>query len=84
LAIRPKLLLLDEPFGALDALTRGNLQEQLMQICTRYEITAVMVTHDVDEAVFLSDRIIMLTNGPGAKIGGILKVDIPRLRKRLE
>lgn len=67
LAIRPKLLLLDEPFGALDALTRGNLQEQLMQICTRYQITAVMVTHDVDEAVFLSDRIVMLTNGPGSK-----------------
>jgi bicarbonate transport system ATP-binding protein len=84
LSIRPKLLLLDEPFGALDALTRGNLQEQLMQICARYEITAIMVTHDVDEAVFLSDRIVMLTNGPGSKIGGILEVDIPRPRTRLE
>lgn len=84
LSIRPKLLLLDEPFGALDALTRGNLQEQLMQICSRYEITAVMVTHDVDEAVFLSDRIVMLTNGPGSKIGGILEVDIPRPRQRME
>jgi len=84
LAIRPKLLLLDEPFGALDALTRGNLQEQLMQICDRYQITAVMVTHDVDEAVLLSDRIVMLTNGPKSKIGGILTVDIPRPRQRME
>jgi bicarbonate transport system ATP-binding protein len=84
LAIRPKLLLLDEPFGALDALTRGNLQEQLMQICEENEVTGVMVTHDVDEAVLLSDRIVMLTNGPGSKIGQILEVDIPRPRKRME
>lgn len=84
LAIRPKLLLLDEPFGALDALTRGNLQEQLMEICEEHEVTAVMVTHDVDEAVLLSDRIVMLTNGPGSKIGQILEVDIPRPRKRME
>jgi bicarbonate transport system ATP-binding protein len=84
LSIRPKLLLLDEPFGALDALTRGSLQEQLMQICDRYQITAVMVTHDVDEAVLLSDKIVMLTNGPGSKIGGILEVDIPRPRQRME
>uniref|UniRef100_B8HN95 Nitrate ABC transporter, ATPase subunits C and D n=1 Tax=Cyanothece sp. (strain PCC 7425 / ATCC 29141) TaxID=395961 RepID=B8HN95_CYAP4 len=84
LAIRPKLLLLDEPFGALDALTRGNLQEQLMRICEENHVTAVMVTHDVDEAVLLSDRIVMLTNGPGSKIGGILEVDIPRPRKRME
>lgn len=84
LATRPKLLLLDEPFGALDALTRGNLQEQLMQICDENQVTAVMVTHDVDEAVLLSDRIIMLTNGPASKIGGILEVDIPRPRKRME
>jgi bicarbonate transport system ATP-binding protein len=84
LAIRPKLLLLDEPFGALDALTRGNLQEQLMQICEENEVTAVMVTHDVDEAVLLSDRIVMLTNGPESKIGDILEVDIPRPRKRME
>ncbi|MFN6337548.1 MAG: nitrate ABC transporter ATP-binding protein [Cyanobacteriota bacterium] len=83
LAIKPKLLLLDEPFGALDALTRGNLQEKLMQICNEHELTAVMVTHDVDEAVLLSDRIVMLTNGPGSKIGGILEVDIPRPRQRL-
>jgi len=84
LAIRPKLLLLDEPFGALDALTRGNLQEQLMQICQENQVTAVMVTHDVDEAVLLSDRIVMLTNGPESKIGDILEVDIPRPRKRME
>jgi bicarbonate transport system ATP-binding protein len=84
LALRPKLLLLDEPFGALDALTRGNLQEQLMKICEENEVTAVMVTHDVDEAVLLSDRIVMLTNGPESKIGQILDVDIPRPRKRME
>jgi bicarbonate transport system ATP-binding protein len=84
LAIRPKLLLLDEPFGALDALTRGNLQEKLMQICNEHELTAVMVTHDVDEAVLLSDRIVMLTNGPGSKIGNILEVDIPRPRQRMD
>ena len=84
LAIRPKLLLLDEPFGALDALTRGNLQTQLMRICDENQVTAVMVTHDVDEAVLLSDRIVMLTNGPGAEIGQILDVDIPRPRKRME
>ncbi|NJM69198.1 MAG: ABC transporter substrate-binding protein [Scytonema sp. RU_4_4] len=84
LAIRPKLLLLDEPFGALDALTRGNLQEQLMKICQENQVTAIMVTHDVDEAVLLSDRIVMLTNGPGSKIGQILEVDIPRPRKRME
>ncbi|MFB2919383.1 MULTISPECIES: nitrate ABC transporter ATP-binding protein [Aerosakkonema] len=84
LAIRPKLLLLDEPFGALDALTRGNLQEQLMKICEENQVTAVMVTHDVDEAVLLSDRIVMLTNGPESKIGQILEVDIPRPRKRME
>ncbi|QYX32355.1 nitrate ABC transporter ATP-binding protein [Sphaerospermopsis torques-reginae] len=84
LATRPKLLLLDEPFGALDALTRGNLQEQLMQICNEHKITCVMVTHDVDEALLLSDRIVMLTNGPEAHIGQILEVPIPRPRQRLE
>ncbi|MGC1395691.1 MAG: nitrate ABC transporter ATP-binding protein, partial [Coleofasciculaceae cyanobacterium] len=84
LALRPKLLLLDEPFGALDALTRGNLQEQLMKICEENQVTGIMVTHDVDEAVLLSDRIVMLTNGPGSKIGQILDVDIPRPRKRME
>jgi nitrate/nitrite transport system ATP-binding protein len=84
LAIRPKVLLLDEPFGALDALTRGNLQEQLMQICQEYHMTCVMVTHDVDEALLLSDRVVMLTNGPEAHIGQILDVPIPRPRHRLE
>ncbi len=83
-SIRPKVLLLDEPFGALDALTRGGLQERLMQICEENQVTAVMVTHDIDEALLLSDRIIMLTNGPESKIGQILDVDIPRPRKRLE
>jgi nitrate/nitrite transport system ATP-binding protein len=84
LAIRPKLLLLDEPFGALDALTRGGLQEKLMKICNEHKLTCVMVTHDVDEALLLSDRIVMLTNGPEAHIGQILEVNIPRPRKRLE
>jgi nitrate/nitrite transport system ATP-binding protein len=84
LAIRPKVLLLDEPFGALDALTRGNLQEQLMQICQEYKTTCVMVTHDVDEALLLSDRVVMLTNGPEAHIGRILNVDFPRPRKRMD
>lgn len=84
LAIRPKLLLLDEPFGALDALTRGGLQEQLMKICEESHLTCVMVTHDVDEALLLSDRIIMLTNGPESHIGQILEVEIPRPRQRLE
>jgi len=69
LAIQPRLLLLDEPFGALDALTRGNLQQQLMQICQQAGVTTVMVTHDVDEALLLSDRVVMLTNGPEAGIG---------------
>ncbi|MEY3963467.1 MAG: hypothetical protein RLZZ106_722 [Cyanobacteriota bacterium] len=84
LAIRPKLLLLDEPFGALDALTRGNLQQQLMQICQQAGVTTVMVTHDVDEALLLSDRVVCLTNGPAAGIGQILTVDLPRPRQRLE
>ena len=84
LAIRPKLLLLDEPFGALDALTRGNLQQQLMQICQQAGVTTVMVTHSVDEALLLSDRVVCLTNGPAASIGQILKVNLARPRQRLE
>ncbi len=84
LALRPKVLLLDEPFGALDALTRGNLQEQLMQICQENHVTCLMVTHDVDEALLLSDRVVMLTNGPSAEIGQILDVPIPRPRHRLD
>ena len=84
LSIEPKLLLLDEPFGALDALTRGNLQQQLMQICQQAGVTTVMVTHDVDEALLLSDRVVCLTNGPEAGIGQILRVNLPRPRQRLE
>lgn len=84
LAISPKMLLLDEPFGALDALTRGNLQAQLMEICQAAQITCLMVTHDVDEALLLSDRVVLMTNGPEAHIGQILEVNIPRPRQRLE
>jgi nitrate/nitrite transport system ATP-binding protein len=84
LAIRPKLLLLDEPFGALDALTRGGLQDQLMRILAESQATCVMVTHDVDEALLLSDRVVMLTNGPESYIGQILEVPIPRPRQRME
>jgi nitrate/nitrite transport system ATP-binding protein len=84
LAIRPKLLLLDEPFGALDALTRGGLQEQLMKICQENEVTCVMVTHDVDEALLLSDRIVLMTNGPEAHVGQIVDVPFPRPRERME
>ncbi|MBC1196542.1 ABC transporter substrate-binding protein [Microcystis aeruginosa BLCCF158] len=84
LALRPKVLLLDEPFGALDALTRGNLQERLMEIVEESHVTCIMVTHDVDEALLLSDRVVMLTTGPEAHIGQILDVPIPRPRHRLE
>jgi nitrate/nitrite transport system ATP-binding protein len=84
LAIRPKLLLLDEPFGALDALTRGGLQEQLMRICEESHVTCVMVTHDVDEALLLSDRIVLLTNGPEAHVGQIVDVPFPRPRSRMD
>ncbi|WP_269530789.1 ABC transporter ATP-binding protein [Chitinimonas sp. BJYL2] len=83
LAIEPKVLLLDEPFGALDALTRAHLQDELVKIVERAGTTAIMVTHDVDEAVLLSDRIVMMTNGPAATIGEILSVDLPRPRERL-
>ncbi len=83
LAIEPKMLLLDEPFGALDALTRANLQDELLKIVDKTGATVLMVTHDVDEAVLLSDRIVMMTNGPAARIGGVLDVDLPRPRERL-
>jgi len=83
LAMEPKVLLLDEPFGALDALTRAHLQDELMKIAQATHSTVMMVTHDVDEAVLLSDRIVMLTNGPAATIGEILSVDLPRPRDRL-
>jgi nitrate/nitrite transport system ATP-binding protein len=84
LAMEPKVLLLDEPFGALDALTRANLQDELMKIMQKTQCTAVMVTHDVDEAVLLSDRIVMMTNGPAAEIGEILEVNLAKPRNRLE
>jgi nitrate/nitrite transport system ATP-binding protein len=84
LAMEPKVLLLDEPFGALDALTRAHLQDSLMQIHAALGNTVIMITHDVDEAVLLSDRIVMMTNGPAAGIGEVLAVDLPRPRKRLE
>ena len=83
LAMQPKVLLLDEPFGALDALTRAHLQDQVMEIHARLKTTVMMITHDVDEAVLLSDRIVMMTNGPEATIGEILTIDLPRPRDRL-
>ncbi|HEU0187238.1 MAG TPA: ABC transporter ATP-binding protein [Gallionellaceae bacterium] len=83
LSMQPKVLLMDEPFGALDALTRAHLQDELMKIVAATGSTVVMVTHDVDEAVLLSDRIVMMTNGPAATIGEILSVDLPRPRERL-
>jgi len=84
LSMQPKVLLLDEPFGALDALTRAHLQDELLRIIASLRATAVMVTHDVDEAVLLSDRIVMMTNGPAATIGEILDVNLPRPRNRLD
>jgi nitrate/nitrite transport system ATP-binding protein len=83
LAMEPKVLLLDEPFGALDALTRAKLQDELLNIVARTRSTVVMVTHDVDEAVLLSDRIVMMTNGPAATIGEIVRVELPRPRERV-
>ena len=82
LAIRPKMLLMDEPFGALDALTRGKLQRQVLDIWERHRQAVMMITHDVDEAIYMSDRIILMTNGPSAKIGEILKVPFEHPRDR--
>lgn len=84
LSMEPQVLLMDEPFGALDALTRAKLQDELLEIVARTHSTVVMVTHDVDEAVLLSDKIVMMTNGPAATIGEVLAVDLPRPRKRVE
>ena len=84
LSMEPQVLLMDEPFGALDALTRAKLQDELLEIVQKTHSTVVMVTHDVDEAVLLSDRIVMMTNGPAATIGDILPVDLPRPRNRVE
>nr|WP_231638154.1 ABC transporter ATP-binding protein [Piscinibacter sakaiensis] len=83
LAMEPKVLLLDEPFGALDALTRAHLQDEVMRIQAELHNTVLMITHDVDEAVLLSDRIVMMTNGPAATIGQVLAVDLPRPRDRI-
>jgi len=83
LAMQPKVLLMDEPFGALDALTRAHLQDSLMEIQHRLGNTVVMITHDVDEAVLLSDRIVMMTNGPAASIGEVLDINLQRPRDRL-
>ncbi|HSI52185.1 MAG TPA: ABC transporter ATP-binding protein [Ideonella sp.] len=83
LAMAPKVLLMDEPFGALDALTRARLQDELLKIVAATQSTVVMVTHDVDEAVLLSDRIVMMTNGPSATIGEILPVTLDRPRDRV-
>ena len=83
LSMEPQVLLMDEPFGALDALTRAKLQDELLEIVARTRSTVVMVTHDVDEAVLLSDKIVMMTNGPAATIGEVLAVDLPRPRNRV-
>jgi nitrate/nitrite transport system ATP-binding protein len=83
LSMEPKVLLMDEPFGALDALTRAKLQDELLEIVARTQSTVIMVTHDVDEAVLLSDKIVMMTNGPAATIGEVLTVDLPRPRSRV-
>ena len=84
LSMEPQVLLMDEPFGALDALTRAKLQDELLAIVQKTRSTVVMVTHDVDEAVLLSDKIVMMTNGPAATIGEVLSVNLPRPRNRVE
>ncbi len=84
LATRPKMLLLDEPFGALDALTRPKLQQDVLEIWRQHPQAVMMITHDVDEAIFMSDRVVMMTNGPSAKIGQILDISLPRPRDRHE
>ncbi len=83
-AIEPKLLLMDEPFGALDALTRGNIQDQLLEICEKTRQTTFMITHDIDEAILLSDRILLMSNGPEARVAECVAIDIPKPRKRSE
>jgi len=81
-ALQPKMLLLDEPFGMLDSLTKIELQQVLLEVWRRNQLTTLMVTHDVDEAIYLSDRVIMMTNGPEATLGEILEIDFPRPRQR--
>jgi len=82
LSIRPQVLILDEPFGALDAITKEELQEELLKIWTEHQITVMMITHDIDEALFLADRIVMMTNGPHARIGEVMTVPFARPRDR--
>ncbi len=82
LAIRPQVLILDEPFGALDAITKEELQEELLQIWREHRVTVLMITHDIDEALFLADRLVMMTNGPAANIGEVLEIPFPRPRNR--
>jgi nitrate/nitrite transport system ATP-binding protein len=81
-AVRPKILLMDEPFGALDALTRGKLQQQVLRIWESHPQAVMMITHDIDEAIYMSDRIVLMTNGPDATIGEILRVPFPHPRNR--
>jgi nitrate/nitrite transport system ATP-binding protein len=81
-ALKPKMLLLDEPFGMLDSLTRGELQDVLVDVWTKEKITAIMITHDVDEAILLSDRVVMMTSGPFAKVGDVLAIGLERPRNR--
>ncbi|HAG84914.1 MAG TPA: bacitracin ABC transporter ATP-binding protein [Cyanobacteria bacterium UBA12227] len=82
LAIRPEILILDEPFGALDAITKEELQEELLKIWTEYKVTVLMITHDIDEALFLADRLVMMTNGPAAYIGEVMDIPFKRPRQR--
>jgi bicarbonate transport system ATP-binding protein len=84
LAIRPDVLILDEPFGALDAITKEELQEELLKIWNEYRCTVLMITHDIDEALFLADRLVMMTNGPAASIGEVMTIPFPRPRDRVQ
>ncbi len=84
LSIRPQVLILDEPFGALDAITKEELQEELLKIWQEHQVTVLMITHDIDEALFLADRLVMMTNGPSAKIGEVLNIPFPRPRNRAQ
>jgi nitrate/nitrite transport system ATP-binding protein len=84
IALKPKMLLLDEPFGRLDSLTRMELQDVILEILDREKITTMLITHDVDEAIFMADRVCMMTNGPGAKVGELLPIEFPRPRNRSE
>ncbi len=84
LAMQPKVMLMDEPFGALDALTRANLQDSVMEIQKELDTTVVLITHDVDEAVLMSDKIVMMSNGPAAKVGELLEIELDRPRDRVE